>query len=59
MPLTDFERGQLTLQAFGLMDGWGKRNERDVFIPHTLDVRKQAAKDLVEWAIAQPEKDGE
>lgn len=56
MPLTEFERGTLTLQAFGLMDGWGKTNERGIHIPHDLEKRKELASELIEWAITTPKK---
>lgn len=54
MPLTDYERGKLTLQAFGLMDGWGTTNEKGAFLPHNLEKRKELAVELVKWATTPP-----
>lgn len=49
--LSAYEIAKLRLQAFGLLDGWGKQNEKGLFIPHDLERRKELAIGLVEWAV--------
>lgn len=57
--MTDYELAQLRLRAFDMLDGWGRHNEKDVFVVHDLEKRKEIALDFVDWAKtpAEPSKE--
>jgi hypothetical protein len=56
--LTTYERAQIRLRAFELLDGWGDKSStpdaKDLVdrlpVPWGLEVRKRYAKELAEWA---------
>lgn len=48
--MTDYELAQLRLQAFALLDGWGKPDEKGVFRPYDLEKRKALALEFIDWA---------
>jgi hypothetical protein len=58
MSISDYERARLLLQAFAMLDGWGVTNEKGIHVPYTLQRRKEAAAEFVEWALT-PDADEE
>lgn len=57
--MTKYERAKLLLQAFQMFDGWGKRNENDIWIPASIERRKELAVAFVEWATTTEQPGGE
>lgn len=53
MPMTDYERAQLRLQAFKMLEGWG-RTKAGAHKKLDFDEIQTYATALVEWAETPP-----
>lgn len=53
--MTDYELARLRLQAFAMLDGWGKPDEKGTFRPYDLEQRKALAIDFIDWATTPAE----